>query len=213
MNKLFRQVFYLVIMLINAGMGFAFVEYVNGRFFHSAYVTFELQAAIGLFAAMLVPAFIFNRSASVRDRLLTIAQFTILIVTGIFGVSAKFFIGKDLLLFLIWFACADIAMVTVFYMVERLWKVNGPTPTQSDLESWVWQLGHLQTIENVLEERIGRFKNFEGNAGVQYQHLDYTLHAVQNERRRWQQKLEPFGIGPAPVLGADRVEGEPGDVH
>lgn len=199
---LVRHFLALIAILVSAGAGFSLVGYLGDQL-RIEMIDFEQQAAAGLLASTVVPSFIYNRSHTLRERILTGVQLAIMGVTAAFGFSAKLFIAKGLWLFLAWCGCAFLAVSVFVYMVDRLWRKNGALPTKGELENLTAHFVYLQTIEALFEERLLQ-KRVLNDSVERLQYFENAHQSICAERKRLEAHLQTFGISPPPFLGQER---------
>jgi hypothetical protein len=199
-NKLFRQARNLVIMIAIAGSVFLLAEYVRRRYQLGAIIDFEQEMSVSLLAAAIVPVLVYRPSEAFRERLLTLLQVVILIVTAGFGFLARFVVDKGVGLFLAWFVCADIATIVLVYMFDRFRQKNGLGPTSEELDNFVRRFHTLELLEVLVEEQILKIRGRASERLAEITFYERMLDEFRQERGVIERLLHAHGIHPPSVV-------------
>jgi len=168
------------------------------------WIKFPQACAAGCLAAALVPLLIFARSRVLRERILTIVQTALILVTAGAACLVPAFVDHETLLFGLWFLSASIGITAVVALTYRLKWQNGERLSNEEIERFRAEHGQLSLLESYFEEELQRLRDGAVPDVARTIALGDMLRRIRSERLTLEAYLrERVSFHPPAVFGSD----------
>ncbi|HWR00058.1 MAG TPA: hypothetical protein VN397_04415 [Candidatus Methylomirabilis sp.] len=200
--RFIKVVLSLIAMTIIASGVFSFVlRFAKAR--EIGWLDFPQAAAAGCLGAALIPLILFIRSRTAADRLLTVVQVAMLIVTSVAGSLIPLFLGREALLFSLWFIAGGVGVTVAVRLTFRLAQ-NGVRLTPGEIEDMRTRYAQLVSLETHFMEEARRAVTQDLVDGCRVVAIREMAEYVRVERESLEEHLRMYAsIRPPPAFGSD----------
>lgn len=201
--RFLKIVLSIVLMTFLASGTFAFaLSVADGR--GLGWIKFPQACAAGCLVAALVPLLVFSRSRVMRERILTVVQTALLLVTAGAACLVPVFVDHETTLFGLWFLCASVGITAGVALTYRLKWQNGERLSSEEVERLRAYDGQLTLLESYFEEELQRLCDGAAPDVSRTIALGDMLRRIRSERLTLETYLhERVSYRPPPVFGSD----------